>query len=225
MYEDGNRLSYSINGRTVAITNNMDGTMLTASKITRQPLCTLDRQMLYNHIEAIQTIITRNKAVWFGYKPFTRLSRGATGVTIVECDHYAYRFTVDDKCGEATEQSFHVQRGFDVAKLINSLSYAYSVAMQFDVTLKPKTDVARKIADVGLLTLKTDQHVLVCKESNCCGGLLHNVLLDDGFAETLYIRPSLKNQRCDILNVKFEKLFELPLDQSILTYFPVADAE
>lgn len=218
MRDDGNRLSYSIKGKTIAVTNNVDGTMLTMSDNQQNPICTLDRKMLYEHVTTIQQLIMRNKPKCFGYRPFTRTV--TSGVNITECDHYSYRFIVDGKCAELTEHSFHQQFGFDTQKLLNALSYVYSVAAKQDPTLRPDRDIVRRIVDVGILVWVYEGRTLVCKDINIDGCTLKNCLIDDDFYPLVYVSINKDLKRCFVFDEKLQEIFSVPLDESILTYFP-----
>lgn len=219
MREDGNRLSYTIRGTTVTITNNMDGTMFAMSGSQTTPICNIDLKLLYEHIQTLQELIVRNKVRHLGYKPFVRTAKDTT-VTIVECDHYSYRIIVHGKCAELNEFSFSAQFGFDTQKLLNALSYAYSVVSSSDVALRPARDIVRRIADVGILVWVYEGHTLVCKDVNISGCTLVNCLVDDHFYDLVYVSSNIEHNKCYVFDKHLEEIFTVPLDKSVLTYFP-----
>ena len=217
MLDDGNRLSYSIRGKNVTVTNNLDGSMLVKTQSQAQPIVTLDRKVLYNHIQTIQEIILRNKFKSFGYRPFKKDAED--GVQVIECDHFCYRFIVDGKCAEATELSFRGQRGFNADKLMNALNYSYSVAVTSDPALQPKRDIVRRIADVDLLVWVHDGHTLVCKADNINECTLINCLVDNDVYRLVYVSINTDDDRCYVFDSNLNEIFSAPIDASILAYF------
>lgn len=218
MMDDGQRLSYSIRGTSVTVTNNLNGTMLVKSATQKNPIFTLDKSVLYNHVNTIQQIVMKNKFRTFGYKPFTKASNDQA-VSIIETDHFCYRLIVDGKCAELTEVSFKGQRGFDVTKLIDSLSYVYSVAANSDPALQPKRDIVRRIADVGILVWVYEGHTLVCKDTNINGCTLLNCLVDNDVYKLVYVSVNTEADRCYVFDINLNEIFSAPIDNSILAYF------
>lgn len=218
MIDDGARLSYSIRGTSVNITNNMDGKVFVSSPSQAAPVMTIEKELLYNHIKTIQQLLASHNLNTFMYKPFAKVPNVAA-VSIIEGDHYSYRFMVDGKCAELTEYAFRGQRGFNVNRLLRSLSYAYSVIMNTDPALKPKRDIVRRVADVGILVWVYGEHTLVCKDTNINGCTLINCLVDDDYYDIVLVSINMEDERCYIFSKGLTELFSVPLDNSILTYF------
>lgn len=218
MVDDGNRLSYSIRGVNVTITSNLDGKTLIKTASQVKPVVTLDRNVVYKHINTLQQLIMQSKLKTFMYKPFAD-GTAENGIRIVECDHYSYRFIVDGKCAELTEFSFKGQRGFDVQKLLNGLGYVYSILATSDTTLQPTRDIVRRIADVDILVWVYEGHTLVCKVNNINGCTLLNCLVDNDVYRLVYVSVNTKDNRCYIFDSNLNLIFDAPIDKSILTYF------
>lgn len=219
MVDDGNRLSYSIRGVNVTITSNLDGKTVIKTASQAQPVVTLDREVVYRHINTLQQLIMQSKLKTFMYKPFAK-DITETGVRIVETDHFSYRFIVEGKCAELNEFSFRGQRGFDVQKLLNSLGYVYSVLTTSDTTLNPTRNIVRRIADADILVWVYEGHTLVCKADNINGCTLVNCLVDNDFHRLVYVSVNTEKDRCYVFSGNsLVQIFESPIDQSILTYF------
>lgn len=220
MKDDGVRLSCSISASKISINSNLDGRNFIKLKYNSPISATLDTNTIYQHFNAIQTLILQNKK---RVRPFLTVPNEFPvddAVRIIEGDHYVYRIFYGGKAALLTETSFKVQLGFDVQAVLKLLNWAYSEILQCRSALDIKQSIIRRFADVGILVWVYDGHTVICRDSNISGCVMLNCLVDDVYHVGCYVSINDQIERCVIFDINtLDLLLELPIDASILTYF------
>lgn len=217
MKDDGARLSLTCDSESFTITDNLTNKTIiyTKGKFTQ---FAIDKEIVCNHLNNLQQLLTTVSKSCFGYKPFGRFP-SRESLTVMERDHYEYRLIVHGKCGDLTETSLRCQFGFDVYAALRFLSKVYSLIIQSDKTLNPSRDIVRRIVDVGVLVWVYDGHSIVCYENNIKGLTMSACLIDGKYYDVVIVSVNIEDNRCTLFDSELRIIIEYPLDDSILTYY------
>lgn len=219
MMDDGARLSIQISGPRFNIIDGVTGKYMLC-RDNGTIIATLGKACVEQHIKNLNEALN-SKSVKTRRRFFKPVSvKGDTDIVIQEIKHETYRIIHNGYSAEIRNGVLICDRNFDTVMILRGLNYIWSKLVTMQTSLTPTRDIVRRIADVGVLVWVWGGHSLVCYEKNIAGSIMLNALFDGTCFTELFVSVNLDQNVCRLFDSNLSLVIELPVDQSILTYYP-----
>ena len=219
MKDDGARLSIQISGPRFNIIDGVSGKYMLC-RDNGTIIATLSKACVEQHIQNLNEALN-SKSVKRIHKFFRPASvKGDTDIVIQEVKHETYRITHNGYSAEIKNGIVVCDKGFDNVMVLRGLNYIWSKLVTMQASLAPTRDIVRRIADVGVLVWVWGGHSIVCYEKNIAGSIMLSALFDGKYYSQLFVSVNLDQNVCRLFDSDLRLVVELPVDQSILTYYP-----
>lgn len=219
MKDDGYRLYLSLNDFNDYTINEM----LTGNSIIHKGSNyisdSLDKKVVLQHIQNLQeALLSSRKRV--SLRMMAKASY-STNLVIKEERHDFWKITFNNKAAELHDGKLKYQPHFDITGLLQAINRLYCSLLAKGISLHPKRDIVRRIADVGVLVWVHDGHSVVCYEKNIQGITMTNCLIDGVYYDYVIVSSSEEMGTVNMFDKELNKeILEWPLDDSILAYYP-----
>lgn len=224
MVDNGLRLSMRITNNDFSITDALTGASTMFSYvgdtfIIKQLKDKDIASVIDTLIEAINS--ANEKVKWFTGKP--DLSGGAY-VQVISTGHYDWNITYCGLTAELKNGVLYRPRNFDTSLVCRLLFSVYQILMRDSVVLSPKTDIVRRIPDVGLLVWVHNGHSVVCYEKAVQGSCMVSCFIDGNYFRLVFVSPSYETNTVTLLTPNLSEIITFPLDKSV-TFFYQCDED
>lgn len=219
MKEDGARLSLSIKKGNFHITDNLTGKVIINSDGNFTAF-TLDKDIVITHIQNLQEALFSyvESPLYFPTKKIPVLSNDTT-VVIRENKHFNWTISHNGKSASLADNTYTYVRGFDKNAVLSAINKVYAALLTAGVSLNPKRDIVRRIADVGVLVWVYNGHSIVAYENNIDGIIMKDCLIDGVFYPIAVVSSSREEDVVRLFDNNMQEIITYPLDASVLEYF------
>ena len=219
MHDDGNRLSFSIsNDGDFSIWDNLTGDM-TVYKKGSFVSSKISMGVIRVHVQALQEALMT-------YQPKRKLKMKKAPqsyddtVLIVENRHYDWTVSCDSKTGHLVDNTFYQCLRFNANAVCKRVNHMLAQVMQAPEPRNPKYDIVRKVSEIGLFLWVWKGHSLVAYERNMSNCIMQNCLIDGTCYKAVWVSTDRASGSATLFTADHTILLTLPLDSSILTYYP-----
>lgn len=220
MIEDGVRLSYSIFGDNANIINMLTGETLIVSG-TNIVCANLSPDIVTTHIKNLTEVLMSSKRSRSLVRKHDFTERN--NLTVREENHGEYTISFRGSGCTVKNNMVICYRGFDFDDCLKAINGLLAKLVQSAMPLKPKRDIVRRIADVGVLVWVYNGHTVITYEDHIMGNYMFNCLIDARFYDGVIVSTSRADDKAYILDKHFNVIVEFPLDGSIESYYPCDD--
>lgn len=224
MKEDGYRIYLSYGSDSDFTVNEM----LTGNNIIYQDdnyvMDNLDKDIAIQHIQNLQTeLLSCSRSAKIGLS-FAMSYRNT--LVVKEEGHNHWVINYKDKTAVVKDGKLTHALGFDINGLLRTLNKLHCKLLEKGISLNPKRDIVRRIADVGVLVWVYNGHSVVCYEKNINGITMKDCLIDGVYYDCVVVSSSKVMGTVNMFNKELNKeILEWPLDDSILAFYPDIAAE
>lgn len=221
MYDDGNRLSFSIDDKNFVITDTLKNKVAIyhGGGFT---VFEIDKNVVLGHLKSLQEAL-----VSYSQKRMFKRERSLSSsnkLVIREDSHFHWTLGLRGKAAMLYDNVYVMAKGFDKDTVLQRINRVYAAVVSMNVCLSPKHDIVRRISDAGLLVWVHDGHSVVCYEKDVMGSTMSNCLIDGIYFKLVFVSVSDEENRCTLFNTQLGEIISYPLDDSIKLFYAVDES-
>lgn len=223
MKVDDHRLSFSIQDDSFYVTDSTTGNTLVYSK-GKWVAHTLDDNTVINHIKSLQEAMMTYKPIKASvFESKSNAITTTSGILIRENGKQDWSVCHEEHSAVLENNNLIYWRGFDYKIILNRINFMFTTLLSKGNVLNPKRDIVRRIADVGILVWVYNGKSLVVYEKCIHGCCMKECLINGVHYETVIVNSSRERGTATLFDISgdnMKELITLPLDTSILEYYP-----
>lgn len=216
MRDDGHRLTFSLGEKSFTIQDMLTGELVIYNRNTFITF-SIDLQVLISHLqnlqEAIMTYPKKNKIFYKGV-----ILSSNDSFIIRENAHLDWTLSCAGQGAEISDMSIKCSSNFDWNDALKLVNNALSKIVYHENHMLTPASTARRIADVGLIVIRSENHSLVFYETNLFKQTICNCLLDGDFFKCLIAVPD-NDETFTLYTSGGDEVITIPVDASTRRFF------
>ena len=217
MVEDGLRFAICEYGNTLVVSENLTGSSI-IWRGNHFEHYTIEYQSIITHLQNAQEMLLRQlpmrKKVKNSYCMCT------DSFLLHESGNSRFKISYKNMWAIVTEEGITCSMNFKKNTLLNKLNCIYGIVASYNNLLSNKrTAKLRRLSEFGLLTIKCNGHIVVCREDNVLQHSLIACLYDNIYFPYLYVSVDMESNKFKLYTDSADLLEEADADENIIKYF------